>query len=138
MYISAPWELNHTFAACMRRAMNSIDMNIHYHQYGLQPSPYVTWHNHSNDQIDYSGENGTAVAFEQARKQVEMMELEDEEYGYRYGDFVCGTWMVEEDMRIEREMRKNGTWVDPPRKASHKWRCGSWKECWKGTPEEYW
>ena len=126
MHISAPWELNHTYSHYMRHAMNSLNMTIHYGYYDLQPRPWNAWHNHSNDVVDYSGENGIRLAFEQAKAGVEMMEYDPY---YRYGDFVCGTSFVEEAMRVEREMRANGTWVDPLRKRELEWECRSWSQC---------
>ena len=131
MYISAPWELNYTYSHAMRHAMEDLGMRIHYHQYGLQAMPWIEWHNHSNDEQDYSGENGTALAFEQARNYAEMMEYDP---SYRYGDFICGTALVDEERRIKEELKANGTWVEPPRKGDLEFECQNWRQCWTAWP----
>lgn len=72
LYISAPWELNHTYALHMRHAMNDLNMTIHHRYYGLQVRPSYSWSCHWNDQQDWGGPNGTAMAFQHARALVEM------------------------------------------------------------------
>ena len=131
MRVSAPWELNHTYSRYMRHAMNSLNMSSHYGHYELEQRPWMDWYNHSNDVVDYSGEEGTRLAFEQAKAGVEMMEYDPY---YRYGDFICGTPIVEEAMRAEEEMKASGTWVEPPRKLSLDWDCRSWSQCWRAWP----
>jgi hypothetical protein len=131
MYVSAPWELNYTYTHAMRHAMKELGMRIHNRYYELEPKPWTAWHNHSNDEKDYCGVNGTLYAFEQARDLVEMMEYDP---FYRYGDFRCGTAMVAACFRIEREMKANGTWVEPPRKGVLDFECQSWRECLTAWP----
>jgi len=48
--------------------------------------PWNDWDDGSNDMLDNYGENGTKMAFEQARKGAEMTNFD---WGYRYGDFYC-------------------------------------------------
>jgi hypothetical protein len=98
---------------------------------GPEAIPYIEWDNHGNDLLDYGGENGTIAALEQAKKNVEMMEYDP---GYRYGDFYCGTYLVEEDMRVEAERKANGTWVEPIYKKKIPWECSNWDECWRAWP----
>lgn len=139
MYLTSPFSLNETLAFDLRAAMHSLNMSIHYHHYSIPTQPWVEWHDHSNDERDYSGARGTEMAFENARTGVEMEEYDP---WYRYGDFVCGTPMVEEDMRIEREQKVNGTWVEPPRVRQREWECSTWRECWRSCPNrggsEWW
>jgi hypothetical protein len=71
------------------------------------------------------------MALGHTRAAVEMMEYGP---GYRYGDFYCGTYFVEEEMRIAAEMKANGTWVEPIYKMRVKWECQNWEECWRAWP----
>jgi hypothetical protein len=128
--VSAPWEFNETFVGALKRAMDTLEPGRVW-IYGPEVSPWTEWHDHSNDEVNYGGENGTTLALESARALVEMMEYDPE---YRYGDFICGTPFVEEEMRIEREMKANGTWVEPIYKKRVKWECSNWEECWRAWP----
>jgi hypothetical protein len=60
---------------------------------GPEVSPWIERRDHSNDLINYGGEDGTRMALGHARAADEMMEYDP---GYRYGDFHCGTYFVEE------------------------------------------
>jgi len=65
---------------------------------GPEVSPWIEWRDHSNDPINYGGEDGTIMALGHARAVLEMVEYD---LGYRYGDFYCGMYFVEEEMRDE-------------------------------------
>ena len=71
------------------------------------------------------------MALGHARAAVEMMEYDP---GHKYGDFHCGTYFVEEEMRIAAEMEANGAWVEPIHKMRVKWECKNWEECWRAWP----
>ncbi|KAH6662809.1 hypothetical protein B0J14DRAFT_570719 [Halenospora varia] len=128
LYISAPWELNHTCALHMRHAMNDLNMTIHHRHYGLQVRPSYSWSCHWNDQQDWGGPNGTAMAFQHARALVEM-----DVYTGRY-QYGCGTAAVENWRRERNEMIANGTWVEPPRRNEVEWRCRSLRQCLRALP----
>jgi hypothetical protein len=38
---------------------------------------------------------------------------------------------VKDAAPIERGMKKNGTWVEPPWKGVLDFECQSWSQCWK-------
>ncbi len=130
IHISAPWEFNETFTRALKKALHSFAGPGFV---GPYPSPWVEWYDHSNDSVDYGGENGIRLAREQARKGAEMMEYDPY---YRYGDFICGTGLMEEEWRIEEEMKANGTWVEPlySSKVKVPWECRGWEECWRAWP----
>lgn len=78
------------------------------------------------------------MAFQQARKGAEMMEYEwDYKWDYRYGDFVCGTWLVEEEERRREEGIADASWVEPVRKRRVEWECKNWGECWRAWPWKF-
>lgn len=132
LYLSAPWDFNETLTRSLRNAMNSLsDTDEGFWFVGPDTRPWADWDDHANDMLDYGGENGTKMAFEQAKKGAEMMEFD---WGYRYGDFYCGTYLVEEEMRVRSEMIANGTWVEPARKMTVPWECRNWEECWRAWP----
>jgi hypothetical protein len=133
MYLSSPFELNGTYTSQMRGAMDSLNMSQHYGYYSMIQRPSYEWYDHANDVADYSGAEGIRMAFGEARREVEMNEYE---YGYRHGDFVCGTPFVEEYEREKAEMIKNGTWVEPSQIEEVEWDCESWAECWRAYPSQ--
>ncbi|KAE9375983.1 hypothetical protein N431DRAFT_208856 [Stipitochalara longipes BDJ] len=133
--ISAPWEFNETFVGALHDAMDTLATpagDVWF--YGPEIKPWLDWRDHSNDNVRYGGDNGTKMALRLARAAVEMMEYDPE---YRYGDFICGTPFVEEEMRIEAEMKANGTWVEPIYKKRVNWECRNWGECWRAWPWKY-
>lgn len=123
--LGAPWELNHTLSQALWIATDELGMVNRWHYRQLTQLPGMDWSDHANDVRDYSGEPGTVFAFEQARKLVEMKVFDPI---YRYGDFVCGTYLVKEDSRIMEEMKANGTWVEPPQKGVLELPCRDFSE----------
>lgn len=118
----------------MGHALGALNMSRDYGYYSHSIRPWAVWHDHANDERDYSGDEGTALAFEQARVGAEMMDFDPD---YRYGDFICGNGLWEDEARVVEEMKANGTWVEPPeppRKAVLEWRCRSWGMCLKAKP----
>ncbi|RDL40225.1 uncharacterized protein BP5553_00204 [Venustampulla echinocandica] len=110
--LSAPWNFNHTYTLSLKRALDDLGFLAGYrHFHRLDVRPDIEWTDHANDEWYWGGENGTRMAFQYAREGAEMTEYDPE---YWYGDFVCGTSFVEEDMRIRMEMEANGTWLEPP------------------------
>jgi hypothetical protein len=134
IHVSSPWEFNETFTRALKNAMNSLAApEEKAGLIGPYPSPWIDWYDHSNDRVNYSGENGTKLAQEQARKGAEMMEHDP---AHRYGDFVCGYDYIDEELRIMEEMKANGTWVEPlySSKVKVPWECRNWEECWRAWP----
>ncbi|KAH8672152.1 hypothetical protein BGZ60DRAFT_406657 [Tricladium varicosporioides] len=131
LHISAPWEFNHTYALHMRHAMNDLNMTIHHGHYELHAHPSCLWSCHWNDQQDWGGPNGTAMAFQHARTLVEMSV-----YTGRYQNW-CGTADVERWWRKRNEMIANGTWVEPPHRNQVEWRCRSLWQCLRALPWEW-
>jgi hypothetical protein len=132
LHISAPWNFNETFVRSLRSAMDSLSpTKDHFFVIGPDARPWADWEDHTNDLVDYRGKNGTSMAFEQARKGVEMVDFDS---GFRYGDFYCGTYLVDEYERVASEMMANGTWVEPARKMAVPWECRNWEECWRAWP----
>jgi hypothetical protein len=128
MYISSPFALNHTYTSAFRCAMSHLHLRIHNGQYDLLVLPPNRWYSHSNDERDYSGDNGTKLAFEQARHNVAMSEFVKR---YRPGDYRCGTGDFARRMKEVKEMKMNGTWVEPPVKGVLDFECSSWRQCWR-------
>jgi hypothetical protein len=58
-------------------------------------------------------ENGPKIAFQYARRNVEMMGYDPR---HHYKDFGCGKMQVETARRVEKERKANVRWVGPPRK----------------------
>lgn len=134
IHVSSPWEFNETFTRALKNAMNSLAApEEKAGLVGPYASPWVDWYDHSNDHINYGGENGTKLAQEQARKGAEMMEHDP---ANRYGDFVCGNGYIDEELRIMEEMKANGTWVEPlySSKVKVPWECRNWEGCWRAWP----
>jgi hypothetical protein len=101
---------------------------------GPEVRPWLEWRDHTNDLVNYTGENGTKLALEQARTAAEMMLYDP---GYRYGDFICGNGLQDEENKVIEEMKANGTWVAliyPFHKRKVKWECRNWEECWRAWP----
>jgi hypothetical protein len=74
------------------------------------------------------------LALEQVRTAIEMMLYDP---GYRHGDFICGNGFDEEEDRVIKEMKANGTWVEPIypfHKRKVKWECRNWGKCWRAWP----
>jgi hypothetical protein len=128
MHISSPFALNHTYASALRCAMSRLDLRIHNGNYDLLVLPHTDWFDHSNDEKDYSGANGTALAFEQARRNVAMSEFDET---YRPGDFRCGTGDLARWTKEVESMKRNGTWVALPVRGVLGFECEIWRQCWR-------
>jgi hypothetical protein len=66
---------------------------------------------YSNDFVDYSGEAGTKMAFEQARVEVAMVEFDSED---RYLSLLCGNGVADYNDMVMQNLKAAGTWVEPP------------------------
>jgi hypothetical protein len=137
IHVSVPWTLNETFTRALKSVMNSLVASEEEASFvGPVPSPWVDWYDHTNNYLNRSGEKGTELAREQARKGAEMMEYDPY---YRYGDFICGNGWSDDQRLIMEEMKENGTWVEPLywSKVKVPWECRNWEECWRAWPWKF-
>lgn len=112
--VGAPWALNFTMSRAMRIALEELHLWSDYHGGRLHQLPTTL-----DAGRDYSGERGTALAFEQARALVEMAEFDPY---IRYGEPTCGTYLVAlEKLRREHaqarhknDLRKQDAEQDEP------------------------
>ncbi|RFU32377.1 hypothetical protein B7463_g3983, partial [Scytalidium lignicola] len=134
IHLSLPWELNETFTRALKNAMASLAAPGESAEFrGPYSSPQVDWYSHSNDHVNYGGEDGLKLAQEQAIKGAEMVEMDA---AHRHGEFICGNYYMKEELRIMEEMKANGTWVEPlySSKVQVPWECKNWEECWRAWP----
>lgn len=77
--------------------------------YELETRPWISPLDHANDEVDYSGEKGTSLAFQNAREHVAMTEYNP----LRTYINRCGTPLI-------LALKEKGKWVEPL-KAKGKW-----------------
>ena len=135
--VSAPWEFNETFIRAIPNAVDTLAPPPHQAWFfGPHTRPWLEWNDNSNDFVDYSGEAGMKMAFEQARAEVAMVEFDSED---GYPRFLCGNGVADYNYMVMQNMKAAGTWVEPPipverNKKRVKWQCQNWEECWRAWP----
>ncbi|CAN8097813.1 unnamed protein product [Discula destructiva] len=119
--VGAPWKFNSTLAQAISNATEELNIHMLGEWYDSQskvitipPPTHGDLLDHTNDEMEYGGEEGTRFAFQQARDLVEMEEF-DATYGLRYGDMVCGTYLNELEGKIRaKESSRAQTNVNEP------------------------